>query len=143
MLDKLPKWGQAEAKSLLYQILYAPTHLVAERRQAQFIRWCEEHGYTDAAHCLKRDWERLMAFYRFPHPHWSHLRTTNPVESPFAAVRLRMDAAKRFKKVAHATAVIWKMLMVAEQTFCRVKHPEADGRGLSMDGQQRKTEVVA
>jgi len=58
--------------------------------------------------------ERLMPFYRFPQPHWQHLHTTNPVESPFAAARLRTDAAKRFKLVKNATAVIWKMLLVAE-----------------------------
>ena len=40
-----------------------------------------------------------MTFYSFPKDHWTHLRTTNPVESPFSAVRLRTDAAKRFKKV--------------------------------------------
>jgi putative transposase len=65
-----------------------------------------------------------VAFYQFPQPHWHHLRTTNPVESPFAAARLRTDAAKRFRLVKNATAVIWKMLLVAEQAFRRLKHPE-------------------
>jgi len=51
-----------------------------------------------------------------PKEHWVHIRTTNVVESPFAALRLRTDAAKRFKKVERATAVIWKMLMVAQVT---------------------------
>ncbi len=53
-----------------------------------------------------------------------HLRTTNPVESPFAAVRLRTGAAKRFKKVENATAMIWKVLMVAEKTFRKIAAPE-------------------
>ena len=53
-----------------------------------------------------------------------HLRTTNPVESPFAALRLRTDAAKRFKKVENAQALIWKMLLVAEKRFRRLKAPE-------------------
>ena len=57
------------------------------------------------------DWERLVTFYAFPKAHWKHLRTTNVVESPFAAVRLRTAAAKRFKKVENATAVIWKTLL--------------------------------
>ncbi|MGH7261461.1 MAG: IS256 family transposase, partial [Nitrospiraceae bacterium] len=51
---------------------------------------------------------------------WRHLRTTNPIESPFAAVRLRTDAAKRFKKVDNATALIWKIMRVAETTFRRL-----------------------
>jgi transposase-like protein len=66
----------------------------------------------------------MVTFYRFPKEHWKHLRTTNPVESPFAALRLRTDAAKRYKKVSSATAVIWKMLLVAEQRFRKLDAPE-------------------
>lgn len=66
----------------------------------------------------------MMTFYDFPREHWQHLRTTNPVESPFAALRLRTDAAKRYKSVDRATAVIWKMLMIAEKRFRRLKAPE-------------------
>ena len=54
-------------------------------------------------------------FYHFPKEHWKHLRTTNPVESPFAGLRLRTDAAKRYKKVDNATAVIWKLLLLGER----------------------------
>ncbi len=66
----------------------------------------------------------MIAFYRFPQAHWKHLRTSNPVESPFAALRLRTNAAKRFKKVENATAVIWKMLLIAEKRFRRLDSPE-------------------
>jgi hypothetical protein len=59
-----------------------------------------------------------------PREHWCHLRTTNVVESPFAWVRLRTTAAKRFKKVDSATALIWKVLQVAETTFQRLNAPE-------------------
>src|SRR5262245_34642079 len=63
--------------------------------------------------------------YQVPHAHWKHLRTSNPVESPFAAVRLRTAGAKRFKKkVENATAVIWKTLLIAEKTFRRLDAPE-------------------
>ena len=65
-----------------------------------------------------------MTFYQFPQAHWRHLRTTNVVESPFAAVRLRTTAAKRFKNITSATALIWKLLQVAEQTFRRLNAPE-------------------
>jgi len=53
---------------------------------------------------------------------------TNVVESPFAAVRLRTAAAKRFKKVENATAVIWKTLLVAEQRFRRLDAPNCSRR---------------
>src|SRR6266481_4042236 len=55
---------------------------------------------------------------------WNHRRTTNPVESPFSAVRLRTDAARRYKKVANAEALIWKILMIAEKKFRRLNAPE-------------------
>ena len=73
---------------------------------------------------LADDWERLVTFYQFPREHWLHLRTSNVVESPFASVRLRTTAAKRFKKVENATALIWKLLQVAESTFRRLKGAE-------------------
>jgi len=83
-----------------------------------------EEGLEEAAKVLERDWERMVTFYRFPKDHWQHLRTSNPIESPFAALRLRTDAAKRFKKVSNATAVIWKMLMVAQGRVRRLNAPE-------------------
>jgi len=58
-----------------------------------------------------------VTFYRYPKEHWIHIRTTNVVESPFSAIRLRTDGAKRFKKVANVTAMIWKLLMMAEKRF--------------------------
>jgi putative transposase len=73
---------------------------------------------------LVDDWDRLVTFYQFPREHWPHLRTTNIVESPFATVRLRTTAAKRFKKVENATALIWKLLQVAESTFRRLEGAE-------------------
>ena len=66
----------------------------------------------------------MVSYYGYPRAHWRHLRTTNVIESPFAALRLRTDAAKRFKKVANATAVIWKMLLVAETKFRKLNGPE-------------------
>lgn len=120
VLDKLPKKRQAAAKALLCQIPYAPTLKEAEKDKEAFQRWCCQEGFKAAAELLDRDWERMVTFYRYPKEHWIHLRTTNPIESPFAAVRLRTDAAKRFKKVDNATALIWKIMMVAETTFRRL-----------------------
>ena len=123
VLDQLPKKVQAEARALLKQIPYAPTRAEAVRRRDAFAkrygRW-----YPKAVAILEDDWDRLVTFYDFPEPHWRHLRTTNVVESPFAAVRLRTSAAKRFKKVANATALIWRLLMVAERRFRKLNAPE-------------------
>jgi len=124
VLEQLPRRQQAVAKSKLGAIAYASTRAEAERKRKEFEEWCQRHGYGKAAETLGRDWERMVTFYRYPKEHWRHLRTTNVVESPFAALRLRTDAAKRFKKVERATAVIWKMLMVAQKRFRRLNAPE-------------------
>jgi transposase-like protein len=127
VLDKLPKKEQAAAKELLTAIPYASTKEEAERQKKDFQAWCAKRGQAEAGQLLDHDWERLTTFYAFPQEHWRHLRTTNVVESPFAVVRLRTGAAKRYKKVANATAVIWKTLLVAEKGFRRLCAPELLG----------------
>jgi len=123
-LDKVPKRLQAQARLALTQIPYAATQQEAERLKAKYQGWCRQRGLEAAAQVLDRDWERMLTFDQLPKEHWVHLRTTNPLESPFAALRLRTDAAKRFKKVENATAVIWKMLLVAQGRFRRLNAPE-------------------
>jgi transposase-like protein len=124
VLDKLPKKAHAQAKKGLQNIVYSESLKDAEDNRNIFIGWCGKRGYHRAIETLERDWDRMVTFYQFPKEHWKHLRTTNIVESPFAALRLRTDAAKRYKKVANATSVIWKMLMVAEQRFRKLDAPE-------------------
>jgi transposase-like protein len=124
VLDKLPKRVQAQAKSDLQGIVYSGSRGEAEEKRDRFTNWCRREGYRRAGETLLRDWDRMITFYSFPEEHWKHLRTTNVVESPFAALRLRTDAAKRYKKADNATAVIWKMLMLAERRFRRLDAPE-------------------
>ena len=89
-----------------------------------FQNWCLGHGYERAAELIDENWEQMVTFYRFPRGHWRHLRRTNVIESSFAALRLRTDAAKQFKKRANATALVWKMLLVGERRFRRINSPE-------------------
>jgi transposase-like protein len=120
VLDCFPKRKRAEAGEYLKDIPYAETQAECERRRDKFIdRYGRE--YPKAAEKLLSDWDRMITFYSFPKEHWVHLRTTNVVESPFASVRLRTDAAKRFKKVQNATAMIWKLLQVAQKNFRTLK----------------------
>ena len=123
VLDALPKKHQAEARTLLCAMPYAETQAACETLREQFTTRYRKLA-SKAVERLADDWERLVTFYRFPCEHWPHLRTSNVVESPFATVRLRTTAAKRFKKVDNATAVIWKILQVAESTFRRLKGAE-------------------
>ena len=124
VLDKLPKRQHDQARLMLRSIPYAETRAEAERLRRVFTRWCGDHSYEAAREAIERDWERMVSFYDYPKEHWRHLRTTNPVESPFAALRLRTDAARRYKRVDRAIAVIWKMLMVAGKRFRRLQAPE-------------------
>ena len=124
VFDKLPKRQHDQARLMLRNIPYAETRAEAERLRRVFTRWCGDHSYEAAREAIERDWERMVTFYDYPREHWRHLRTTNPVESPFAALRLRTDAARRYKRVDRAIAVIWKMLMVAEKRFRRLQAPE-------------------
>ena len=124
LLTQVPKQRHGEARELLTKIPYQASERQAQRMKRVFQNWCVGHGYERAAELIDENWEQMVTFYRFPRGHWRHLRTTNVVESPFAALRLRTDAAKRFKKVANATAVVWKMLLVAERKFRRLNSPE-------------------
>jgi len=122
VLDRLPKKEQGEAKELLRAIAYAPSLVEALRAREAFN---QRYGswYPKAVETLEDDWDRMVTFYGFPESHWKHLRTTNIVESPFASVRLRTSAAKRFKRVENATALIWKLLAVAEKQFRKLDAP--------------------
>jgi putative transposase len=123
VLDQVPKTQQPAARRMLREVMYAPTQAEAERKRQQFEAWAQSRGYRAAAETLGRDWDRMVTLYRYPREHWVHIRTVNVVESPFAALRLRTDAAKRFKRSDRATAVIWKMLLVAERRFRRLNAP--------------------
>jgi len=123
VLDQLPRKLQPQAKELLCEIPYAETRREAERRRDRFAQRYRR-SYSKAVELLEKDWEEMVAFYDFPEEHWRHLRTTNVVESPFASVKLRTAAAKRYKKVASATALIWKVLCVVERRFRKVNAPE-------------------
>ncbi|CAI4032473.1 transposase [Nitrospira tepida] len=123
VLDAIPKAHQAEASAWLKTLPYAETRGECERRRDQFSRRYRALA-PKAVERLHHDWERLLTFYQFPKEHWRHLRTTNVVESPFAAVRLRTPDGKRFKRVESATALIWKLLQVAESHFRCLNAPE-------------------
>ena len=116
VLDNLPKRVQGQARALLTQIPSAETREEAEAQRDKFAARYRGQ-FPEAVDTLERDWERMVTFYDFPEEHWTHLRTTNPVESPFASVRLRTNAGKRYKRVQSATALIWRVLMVAEKRF--------------------------
>lgn len=122
VLDVVAKKHQPEVKRALQAIASAETRPECERLKRAFEK-ANALAHPKAIARLDRDWERMTSYYAFPQEHWTHLRTTNIIESPFAAVRLRTGAAKRFKKVENATALIWKVLLVVEQHFRKLNAP--------------------
>jgi transposase-like protein len=119
VLDVLPHAEQKTALKILRAIPQSMTREEAEARRDAFIESYRER-HPRACERLASDWERMVAFYELPREHWKHLRTSNIVESPFQVVRLRTNAARRFKKADNATAMLWKLLMGAEKTFRRL-----------------------
>jgi transposase-like protein len=122
VLDQVPQKKQAAVRQHLRAMMYAETKAECEKARDRCVRQFQRL-YPKAVAALQRDWERMVTFFTFPKEHWTHLRTTNIVESPFASVRLRTTAAKRYKRVENATALIWKLLGVAEKTFRRLNAP--------------------
>jgi putative transposase len=82
----------------LRAIQQASSRSAAEKLARQLIADWRKPDPAAAAN-LAEHLERLLNFYAYPSEHWKHLRTSNVIESPFAAVRLRTDAAKRLRTV--------------------------------------------
>jgi len=114
VLDKLPKSLQAKAKGMLHDQYLAPTREEALKAYTLFV---ESFGdkYPKAVECLVKDKDDLFAFYDFPALHWLHLRTTNPIESTFATVRLRHRRTKGSGTRKATLAMVYKLCREAEQ----------------------------
>ncbi len=142
VLDDLPKKEQPKASELLKEMPYCATKELCEEKRDEFASRYRKSD-PKAVATLMRDWERMVSFYSFPEAHWRHLRTSNIVESPFSAIRLRTDASRRYKRVEGAKAMIWKLLTVAEKSWRKLNAPELlplVARGVKfMDGIEVKT----
>lgn len=93
ILDKLPKAKQPKAKSMIHEIWMSETKADATKACDAFLETYQAK-YPKATECLAKDRDVLLAFYDFPAEHWRHLRTTNPIESTFATIRLRHRRTK-------------------------------------------------
>ncbi len=116
VLNKLPKGKQAKAKGMLHDIWMAETRQDAHKAFDLFVE-SYEAKYPKAATCLARDRDVLLAFYDFPAEQWMHIRTTNPIESTFATVRLRTKRTKGSGSRAACLAMVFKLTMCAERTW--------------------------
>ena len=114
VLNKMPKSLQAKAKGMLHDIWMAPTRAEAEKAFDLFVK-SFEGKYPKATECLEKDRDVLLTFYDFPAEHWLHLRTTNPIESTFATVRLRTARTKGCGSRAACLTMVFKLVQSAER----------------------------
>lgn len=116
VLNGLPRGMHARAKAMLHEIWMAPTKAAATRALDLFLETYRAK-YPKAAECLAKDRERLLTFYDFPAEHWSHIRTTNPIESTFASVRLRTDKTKGSGSRIACLAMVFKLAQSAQNSW--------------------------
>jgi transposase-like protein len=123
VLNKLPKSLQAKAKAKLHQIWQAPDKAEAQRHFNDFIR---VYGakYPKVAECLQKDHQVLLTFYDFPAEHWRHIRTTNPIESTFATVRLRTNKVRGCFSAQTVMTMAFKLCQCAQKRWIRLHHPQ-------------------
>jgi putative transposase len=119
VLNKLPKSQQPKAKQRLHEIYLAETRQEADEAFDFFL---EAYGakYPKATQCLAKDREALLTFYAFPAEHWRHIRTTNPIESSFATVRLRTGKVRGCFSRETALTMAFRLAQEAEKTWRRL-----------------------
>jgi len=116
VLDKLPKGVQPKAKGMLHDIYQAESKAAAEKAFDLFVASFAAK-YPKATECLAKDREVLLTFYDFPAEHWLHIRTTNPIESVFATVRLRTDKTKGTGTRDACLTMVYKLMESAGKNW--------------------------
>jgi putative transposase len=122
VLDALPKSAQPAAKRAVQEIYNAEDK---EHAHAAIKAFAKQYGakYPKVVKRLTDDEEELLAFFDFPAEHWIHLRTTNPIESTFATVRLRTKVTKGAGSRAAALGMVFKLIESAQARWRAVNAP--------------------
>ena len=116
ILNKMPKSIQPKAKDMLHEIWMAETKLLADQAFDAFVETFKAK-YPAAVECLVKDRDVLLTFYDFPAEHWKHIRTTNPIESMFATVRLRHRRTKGNGSRVACLAMVFKLAESAQRRW--------------------------
>ena len=116
--------------------------------ESAFDFFLEAYGpkYDKAAACLAKDRDVLLTFYDFPAEHWKHVRTTNPIESTFATVRLRTYRTKGCLSRKTAMAMVFKLCQSASKKWRRLNgshHIAAIIQGVKFKDGEKLTERAA
>ena len=123
VLAALPKSVHPGARRTLAEISQTESR---EQAAAALEAFTVDYGvkWPKAVAKVTDDAEALLAFYDYPAEHWVHLRTTNPVESTFATVRLRTRVTKGPGNKQAGLAMAFKLLEAAEQRWRSVNGPQ-------------------
>lgn len=145
VLDKIAKGQQPKAKEMLHDIWMAASHVEAEKAFDLFLKtW--EAKFPKATECLAKDREMLLVFYAFPAEHWRHIRTTNPIESVLATVRLRTCKTKGCGSRQACETMVFKLMESAKKGWRKLNGfallPEVI-RGVKFVDGERVTEDAA
>jgi putative transposase len=116
----MPKSVQAKAKEKIHDIYLAPTK---EQALVAYNSFLSLYGkkFPDACECLSKDKGVLFTFYDFPAEHWIHIRTTNPIESTFATVRLRTEKTKGCGTRLATLTMVFKLICETQKTWKKIK----------------------
>lgn len=120
VLNKVPKGVQPKIKEALHDIWMAQTRHDAYKAFESCVKRFESK-YPGAMGCLVKDKAQLLAFYDFPATHWQHIRTSNPIESVFATVRLRTTKTKNCGSRKTTLAMAWKLMTTAQSKWRRLR----------------------
>lgn len=120
VLDKMPKRVQPDAKALLHEMMKAPTAADALKARSSFENLFADK-YPKATECLVKSWTELTTFFHYPAAHWMSLRTTNPIESSFATVKLRTKVTKGAGNKDTAAAMVYKLLIECQKKWRKIR----------------------
>jgi putative transposase len=122
VVNALPKSAQSGARAALAEIWNAEDREHAEKAARAFVA---DYGtkWPKAAAKITDDLDVLLAFYDYPAEHWIHLRTTNPIESTFATVRLRQRVTKGPGSRTAGIAMAFKLIESAQARWRAVNAP--------------------
>ncbi len=114
--NDLPKSKQPEAKRMIHDIYRAESRTEAEKA---FKRFTETFGakYPSANEKLIKTKDKTMQFYDFPAEHWSHIRSTNPIDSMLATIRLRTRKTKGCGNVNATLGMVFQLSCCAERRW--------------------------
>ncbi|MBD3345435.1 MAG: IS256 family transposase [Chitinivibrionales bacterium] len=119
ILDKLPKSLRSKAHKMLKEIYMSECREDAEMAFNRFLDRFKDK-YPKASQCLEKDKGHLLTFYSYPAKHWKHIRTTNPIESTFATVRLRSVSTRGHGTEETTFMMIFKLIQMASKRWQRM-----------------------